>query len=227
MKYMDLLKRNIEAYLARNGSSLNEFLKEYDIARLEELSLGSLKLFCSENELDYVNMLSRPMFTDTAKLKKIKLLILDVDGVLTDGGMFFTENGDQFKQYNVKDGMAIKALNRLGVQAGIISSAVKVKMVKVRADMLNIKHIYVGTEPKLDVLTDWLEKLEISLDEVAIIGDDINDLLVMRAVGFSACPSDAVLKVKETVDLILHSKGGQGCVREFIDFYLLEEPLEK
>lgn len=224
---MDLLKRNLEAHLAKENKTLADFLSEFNIARLDELPLGNLKLFCAENELDYANMLSRPMFGDKTQLKKIKLLILDVDGVLTDAGMFFTESGDQFKKYNAKDGMAIKALDRFGVQAGIISSAHKIKMVKARAEMLNIKHLYVGSDPKIDILLDWCEKLEIKLEEVAIIGDDINDLAVMNAVGFSACPSDAVLKVKETVDLVLHTKGGQGCVREFIDFYLLDKPLEK
>lgn len=224
---MDLLKRNIEAYLAREKKSLSDFLAEFNIQRLDQLSVGDLKLFCAENELDYANILSRPMFIDKSELKKIKLLILDVDGVLTDGGMFFTENGDQFKKYNVKDGMAIKALERYGIQAGIISSAHKIQMVKVRAEMLSIKHLYVGSDPKLDILLDWCEKLDIKLSEVAIIGDDINDLAVMKAVGFSTCPADAVLKVKETVDLVLQTKGGQGCVREFIDFYLLDVPLEK
>ncbi len=223
---MDLLKRNIEAYLAKENKTLSDFLAEFNIARLDELSLGDFKLFCAENEIDYANMLCRPMFVDKSKIKDIKLLILDVDGVMTDAGMFFTESGDQFKKYNAKDGMAIKSLERFGVQAGIISSAHKIKMVKVRAEMLNIKHLYVGSDPKINILLDWCEKLDIKLEEVAIIGDDINDLAVMKAVGFSTCPSDAVLKVKETVDLVLQTKGGQGCVREFIDFYLLDEPLE-
>ncbi|RUA34424.1 MAG: 3-deoxy-D-manno-octulosonate 8-phosphate phosphatase [Bacteroidetes bacterium] len=222
---MDLLKRNIEAFLARENKSLADFFTDFNIHRLDQLSLGDFKLFCAENELDYANMLCRPMFVDKSKLKNIKLLILDVDGVMTDAGMFFTESGDQFKKYNAKDGMAIKALERFGIQAGIISSAHKIQMVKVRAEMLNIKHLYVGGDPKLDILVDWCEKLEIKLSEVAIIGDDINDLAVMKAVGFSACPADAVLKVKETVDLVLQTKGGQGCVREFIDFYLLDESI--
>lgn len=223
---MDLLKRNIEAYLAREEKSLADFLNDFNIQRLDQLSVGDLKLFCAENELDYANMLCRPMFVDKSKIKNIKLLILDVDGVMTDAGMFFTENGDQFKKYNAKDGMAIKALEKFGIQTGIISSAHKIKMVKVRAEMLNIKNLYVGSEPKIDILLDWCEKLDIKLSEVAIIGDDINDLAVMKAVGFSACPADAVLRVKETVDLVLHTKGGKGCVREFIDFYLLDEPVE-
>jgi len=223
---MDLLKRNIEAYLAREKKSITDFLDGFNIQRLDQLSLGEFKLFCAENELDYANMLCRPMFVDKSKIEEIKLLILDVDGVMTDAGMFFTENGDQFKKYNAKDGMAIKALEKFGIQTGIISSAHKIKMVKVRAEMLNIKNLYVGSEPKIDILLDWCEKLDIKLSEVAIIGDDINDLAVMRAVGFSACPADAVLRVKETVDLVLQTKGGKGCVREFIDFYLLDEPVE-
>lgn len=223
---MYLLKKNLTAYLERENKTLSDFLADYKIAQLDDLSLGNFKLFCAERELDYANMLSRPMFADRSKIKQIKLLILDVDGVMTDAGMYFTEAGDQFKKYNAKDGMAIRALDQVGIEAGIISSGFKLKMVKDRADLLKINNVYVGREPKMDILKDWCTKLDINLDEVAIIGDDINDLPVMRAVGFSACPSDAVLKVKETVDLVLHTKGGQGCVREFIDFYLLEDPLD-
>jgi YrbI family 3-deoxy-D-manno-octulosonate 8-phosphate phosphatase len=146
---------------------------------------------------------------------------------MTDAGMYFTESGDQFKKYNAKDGMAIRALDQFGIQAGIISSGFKLNMVKDRAEMLKIKHIYVGRDPKMEILLDWCDKLEIGLEEVAIIGDDINDLPVIQAVGFSACPADAVVKIKDNVDLVLHKKGGQACVREFIDFYLLDEPLEK
>ncbi|WKK83544.2 HAD hydrolase family protein [Marivirga arenosa] len=223
---MDLLSKNIESYLAKEGKTIEDFLKAYNIYRVDEIKLSDLKLFCVENSLDFTNMLTRPMFVDKSKLKNIKLLILDVDGVMTDTGMYFSENGDQFKKYNAKDGMAIKALPKFGIQTGIISSAVKVKMVKARADMLNIKNVYVGGDPKIEVLSAWCEKMDIDFSEVAIIGDDINDLAVMNAVGFSSCPADAVLKVKETVDLVLNTKGGRGCVREFIDFYLLDKPVE-
>jgi YrbI family 3-deoxy-D-manno-octulosonate 8-phosphate phosphatase len=98
-------------------------------------------------------------------------------------------------------------------------------MVKARAELLKIKHLYVGRDPKIDILNQWCEKLKLTLDQVAIIGDDINDLSIMNKVGFSVAPSDAVLKVKQTADLVLQTKGGQGCVREFIDFYLLDELL--
>ncbi|WNB18662.1 KdsC family phosphatase [Marivirga arenosa] len=223
---MDLLSKNIESFLSKEGKSLDQLLDYYKVKRIDELKLAELKLFCSEHDLNFTNMLTRPMFVDKSKLKNIKLLILDVDGVMTDTGMYFSESGDQFKKYNAKDGMAIKALPKFGIQTGIISSAVKVKMVKARAEMLNIKNVYVGGDPKIEVLSAWCQKMNLKLSEVAIIGDDINDLAVMKAVGFAACPSDAVLKVKETVDLVLNTKGGKGCVREFIDFHLLDKPVE-
>ena len=94
-----------------------------------------------------------------------------------------------------------------------------------RAEMLGMKRCYVGRDSKISVLESWIEEMQISLEEVAIIGDDINDLSIMRVAGFSACPTDAVEVVKKQVDVILSLKGGQGCVREFIDNYLLPVPL--
>ncbi|MEX2483603.1 MAG: HAD-IIIA family hydrolase [Brumimicrobium sp.] len=222
---MNLLEQNIRAYLKQSNKSFDDFLGQYGVSNIDEMQLGDLKLFCNENDLNYANILCRPLFINKEKIKKIKLLILDVDGVMTDAGMFFTENGDQFKKYNAKDGMAIMALSKIGVEVGIISSGFKLEMVKARAELLKINHLYVGRDPKIGVLNQWCDKLNISHDEVAIIGDDINDLPIMKEVGFSACPSDAVLKVKETVDLVLQTRGGKGCVREFIDFYLLDEIL--
>lgn len=223
---MKLLSTNLEAVLNQNKSSLKEFLAENKVSKVEELTLGTLELFCYRNNIDISNLLSYNLTIDKAKVKNIKLLILDVDGVMTDAGMFFTENGDQLKKYNAKDGMAIMALKELGIDVGIISSGFKLEMVKARAELLKIEHLYVGRDPKLNILNNWCEKLNINLSEVGIIGDDINDLKVMQNVGFSAAPSDAVPVVKEHVDLVLNNEGGKGCVREFIDNYLLDEPLQ-
>ena len=222
---MKLLNINLESVLVKNKSNLEQYLKENKVSRVEDLTLGTLELFCYRNEIDFVNLLSYNMTVDPQKAKKIKLLILDVDGVMTDAGMFFTENGDQIKKYNAKDGMAIMALKKSGVDVGIISSGFKLEMVKARADLLKIEHLYVGRDPKIDILNGWCEKLNIDLSEVGIIGDDINDLQVMKSVGFSAAPLDAAPVVKAQVDLVLISKGGRGCIREFIDNYLLDEPL--
>jgi YrbI family 3-deoxy-D-manno-octulosonate 8-phosphate phosphatase len=222
---MDILKQNLKAYLSKVGKSLESFLSEHRIKHLNELSLGALQLYCHENGLDFANMICRPMFVDKSRLAKIKLLVLDIDGVMTDAGMFFTENGDQIKKYNSKDGLALRALDKFGVEAAIISSGFKPNMVKSRAELLKIKHVYVGNDHKIDVLNKWCDQLKIALEQVAIIGDDINDLSIMHAVGFSACPADAVNVVKDTADLVLTKNGGNGCVREFIDYYLLNTPL--
>lgn len=222
---MKLLESNLSAICDRKNSSLSDFLKSQNVSKVEDLTLGALELFCYREDVSFQNLLSYNLSVDLNKAKQIKLLILDVDGVMTDAGMFFTENGDQLKKYNAKDGMAIMALKKLGVDVGIISSGFKLEMVKARAELLKIEHLYVGRDPKLDVLNAWCEKLNIKHSEVGIIGDDINDLQVMQNVGFSAAPADAVPAVKEQVDLVLQHKGGAGCVREFIDNYLLDEPL--
>lgn len=223
---MKLLTTNLEAVLKRNGRSLSQFLTEHNVAKVADLKLGELELFCFQEKLQLTNLISYNLSVDKQKLKKLKLLILDVDGVMTDAGMFFSENGDQIKKYNAKDGMAIMALKKHGVEVGIISSGFKLEMVKARAELLGIEHLYVGRDPKMEILKGWCEKLNIDLAEVGIIGDDINDLQVMKSVGFSAAPADAVPVVKQHVDLVLQAKGGRGCVREFIDHYLLDEPLQ-
>ncbi len=150
----------------------------------------------------------------------LKLVILDIDGTMTDGGMYFTENGDQIKKYNTKDGLAIITKVRGGMPFGIISHGRKENLIRNRAELLEIDRIYVGKDPKLDILTPWCTELGIDLKNVAYIGDDVNDIPVMEKVGVSACPNDAMDSVKEMVDIILTKKGGHGCVREFIDDWL-------
>ncbi|MDX1350585.1 MAG: HAD hydrolase family protein, partial [Putridiphycobacter sp.] len=124
------------------------------------------------------------------------------------------------KKYNTKDGMAIKGLVKAGFQVGIISHSHQHKMVENRATMLGIQNVYVGSENKLTILNQWLTLLNLSIKEVAYIGDDINDAEIMGAVGISACPKDAISSIKNISDIILNAKGGQACVREFIDEYL-------
>ncbi|MEQ8415234.1 MAG: HAD-IIIA family hydrolase [Imperialibacter sp.] len=153
----------------------------------------------------------------------IKLLILDVDGTLTDGGIYIMEDGSQFKKFNSRDGMGIRLLQKAGIEVGIISNGKTTSMVKARADMLGMTRVYVGEAKKMDVLEAWLTEMGIGLDQVGMVGDDINDLPVMEKAGLSACPADAVKAVKEKADIVLQLKGGEGCVRELIDNYLLAD----
>lgn len=225
---MIFLEQNIKGICKKFGVDFNGLLEDFQVDSVFELSISDLEALTEEYEIDLQSLLFKPMFKVPhleEKLSKIKLLILDVDGVMTDGGMYFAESGDQFKKFDTKDGRGIIELVKRGVQVGIISSGFRDVGVSARAQMLGIQNCYIGTEPKLNILTQWCEEMNISFDEVAMIGDDINDLEVMQRIGFKTCPSDAVEVVKKAVDLILSKAGGQGCVREFIDNYLEINPL--
>ena len=150
----------------------------------------------------------------------IKFLGLDVDGTLTDGGMYYTESGEEFKRFDTKDGRGIIELQKRGVKVGLLSSGFKTKIIEGRSKTLSLEKFYVGTDPKIDVLQQWCKDMDIDMKEVAYIGDDINDRDIINAVGFSACPADAMPSIKQIVDVVLTNKGGYGCVREFIEEYL-------
>ena len=154
------------------------------------------------------------------KIPEIKMLVLDVDGTMTDNGIYIDENGVESKRYNAKDGVGIYELIKNNILIGIISHSEKGDGIKSRASYLGISHCYVGNEPKDKILLEWIKKEKILIEEVAFIGDDINDMSIINIVGYSACPVDASDLVKNNVSLILESKGGYGCVREFSDLYL-------
>lgn len=222
------LEQNIKGLCERFGLDYLSFMQDMEVDNVQELTLYDLEAIAEEYNVDLFSLLFKNMNRTTylqQKLDKIKLLVLDVDGVLTDGGMYFSENGDQSKKYNTKDGMAIIHLTKSNFPVAIISSGFKGEGVKARAELLGIQYCSVNREPKIDRLNAICNELNITHENVAIIGDDINDLEVMSTVGFSVAPRDAVQAVKNKVDIVLDSKGGEGCVREFIDNYLLKEPL--
>jgi 3-deoxy-D-manno-octulosonate 8-phosphate phosphatase (KDO 8-P phosphatase) len=224
------LEQNIKGLCAKFGVDFYQMLKDFDVDGVTELSILDLEAIAEEYEVDFYSLLFKPLFIFDhlkSKIEKIKFLILDIDGVMTDAGMYYTESGDQMKKYNAKDGMGIMKAQEKGLLFGIISSAFIDKMVLNRAETLRIKHVYVGRDQKITILKQWCEELSISLSEVAMIGDDINDLSIMREIGLSACPKDAVQEVKKEVDIVLTKNGGAGVVREFIDNFLLSEPIKE
>lgn len=156
------------------------------------------------------------------KLKKIKLLVLDVDGTMTDAGVYIMEDGMQFKKFHARDGMGIKLAMIAGYEVGIISHSLVSEMVTSRANTLGMKYYYVGQRPKEEILEEWKEQLNLADDQVAFIGDDVNDFEIMKKVGFAACPADAVKQIKAIADVTLDKKGGDGAVREFVDRFLLD-----
>ncbi len=150
--------------------------------------------------------------------KDIRLILLDIDGTLTDGGMYYTEQGDQFKRFDVKDGMIISRLiKRKGWQFGFISSASTTGIISKRAEHLGVQKVYAGKSPKTEIVDGWLSEMELTYSQVAYVGDDLNDLELIRLVGLSACPADAVRTIKDAVDVVLTREGGKGCIREFIE----------
>ncbi len=158
-------------------------------------------------------------------ITKIKLFLTDVDGVLTDAGMYYTESGDEFKKFNTHDGMAFNLLRDAGIKTGIITTEIT-KIVERRALKLKIDYVYQGAGfgGKLEAALEICKKENISLDEVSYIGDDINCIELLKAVGIAACPSNSTEKVKAIPGIIqLNKSGGDGAVREFVDNYILNE----
>jgi 3-deoxy-D-manno-octulosonate 8-phosphate phosphatase (KDO 8-P phosphatase) len=225
---MQFLEQNMKGLCSRFGADYHQILSDFGAEHPGELSLLDLEAFAEENETDFYSLLFKPLFIPDhlkEKLAKIKLIILDVDGVMTDAGMYYTESGDQIKKYNAKDGRAIIDVQKLGFRVGIISSAFTDQMVMHRAKVLKIENVYVGERSKKDVLDVWCGEMGIRHDEVAMIGDDINDISIMDVVGVTFCPADAVQVIKHKVDIVLSRKGGEGCVREMIDNFILGKPL--
>jgi YrbI family 3-deoxy-D-manno-octulosonate 8-phosphate phosphatase len=153
------------------------------------------------------------------KLSKIKLVAMDVDGTLTDKGVFYSSDGLAMKRFDVNDGMGIRLLHQSNIETIILTSDDSDIPAK-RADKLKMKYKIIGAERKITELNNLLTNIGHSLDEVAYIGDDINDIEVLKMCGVSACPNDAVKSVKEITDIILDNRGGYGAVREFADIIL-------
>lgn len=153
------------------------------------------------------------------KLRAIRLLLLDVDGVMTDGGIYFSERGDELKKFDIHDGYGIAKIQKAGVQVGILTGRVS-QLVTKRAQELGISEVHQNVENKLGVYEDLKQKLNVSDEEIAYVGDDEPDLPVMRKVGFAACPSNAVLAVRREADFICKNRGGEGAVREVVDLIL-------
>lgn len=153
------------------------------------------------------------------KLKKIKMLILDVDGVMTDGRIIMDDTGREIKNFNVRDGHGLKVLQRYGVKVAILTGR-KSKVVEHRAKDLEIKYVYQKVYNKKEVFGEILKKHKLSADEVAFVGDDIVDVPVLKMVGFSVAVADALDIVKKSVIYVSPYQGGKGAVREICDMIL-------
>ena len=153
------------------------------------------------------------------KAKKLKLLILDVDGVLTDGKLFFDNQGNEYKSFHARDGHGIKLLRQTGVEVAVISGR-KSNSVALRMKNLGIEHVYQGHENKRAAFIELIEKIGITPEQAAHVGDDLLDLPIMMRVGLAIAVSDANFAVKQRADWCTTLPGGHGAVREVCDFIM-------
>lgn len=162
------------------------------------------------------------MLAGTRLLKRaaaIQLVVLDIDGVLTDGKITYTSADEEIKSFNVKDGLGISLAVREGIQFGIITARESV-MVQRRAADLAIRHVIQKTKTKLPAFEALVQKLGLSFEQVAYIGDDIPDMPSMERAGLACCPADAAGAVKAIAHLVSNHRGGEGAVREILEFVL-------
>ncbi len=154
---------------------------------------------------------------------KIKIAIFDVDGVMTDGGLIYDQDGKEYKVFNAKDGQGLVMLKRAGIKTVVIT-AKESYMVQKRFTDLGFTRIYQGQKNKESALDEVVDDYELKFDEVAYMGDDLPDLCVLRKVGLPSCPKDAVPEVIKASRFVTNRLGGHGAVRELCDLILKNKP---
>jgi 3-deoxy-D-manno-octulosonate 8-phosphate phosphatase (KDO 8-P phosphatase) len=155
----------------------------------------------------------------TARASRIRLLLTDVDGVLTDGGVYYGENGEVMKRFNIRDGMGVERLRAAGVEVGIVTGERSPSVVR-RAEKLRIEMVYLFSKDKPAVLRTIIDEFGYAPEEIAYIGDDVNDLEIMKLVGLPAAPGDAFPLAIAAAHYVCEKFGGQGAFREFAEFII-------
>jgi len=211
-------------------SQIREILKQaiaYDniTKQLSASSVDSYQLTVNSERTDNCQLSTDnyQLSTDNYQVPtKIKLFLSDVDGVLTDAGMYYSESGDELKKFNTHDGMGLQLIGQQGIKTGIITSE-DTKMVERRYNKLKLDYLYQGKREggKLASVKEICEKEGITLKEVAYIGDDVNCFELLSSVGLAACPADALEAIKNIPGIMqMKKKGGEGCVREFVEMII-------
>ena len=154
------------------------------------------------------------------KALKIKLLLTDNDGVLTDSGVYYSSKGEELKRFSIRDGMGVERLRELtGIETGIITGEMSGSVLK-RAEKLKIKELYLGVKDKEALLHKILKKKHLKKENIAFIGDDVNDYNVIKEAGLSASPADGMKDIRDIVDYVCKNKGGNGAFREFAELII-------
>ncbi|WP_270739585.1 N-acylneuraminate cytidylyltransferase [Massilioclostridium coli] len=224
-------RQEFEGYLVENGAFY--ICSREDLLRTQNRVSGKIKAVEMDEDSFFEVDEPRDWAIVEALMRKnnpvlirrpsnIRMFLTDCDGCLTDGGMYYSERGDELKKFNTRDGMGFGLLREKGIITGIITSE-EVELNQRRADKLRLDFLESGCKDKLAVIQKRCEKYGISLEQVVYVGDDINDLEAIQTVGYGCCPSDAMPCVQQAADYIASAKGGQGVIREIVE-QLLEEP---
>lgn len=156
---------------------------------------------------------------------KPKLVLTDIDGVWTDGGMYYDQTGNEWKKFHTYDSAGVLFCKSMNIPVGIITGE-ETEIVKRRAEKLKVDFLFQGAKDKLSIVKDLCSKLSIELTDVAYIGDDLNDVELLKHVGFSACPSSAPCYIKKITTKVCDKKGGEGVFREFVEHMLRINKIE-
>lgn len=206
---------NTAGDIMRTGNRLSGKISVYEMEPYTSIDIDD------EDDWIVAEKLMRKYILTRAPEKNIKVFFTDVDGTLTDSGMYYGDNGEVLKKFSTRDGKGFELLRKAGIKTGIITSE-QTTIVEQRAKKIKADFLYQGIADKLETIENFCSVNNISLDEIAYIGDDINDLDLLSQAGLAACPADSSDKVKAIPGIkVLACEGGKGAVREFIDNYIL------
>lgn len=218
-------RQEFDGYLVENGafyiSSKENLLKSKNrvSGNIKAVEMNEDTFFEIDEPSDWViieALMKKNGITASKEIPEIKMFLTDCDGCLTDGGMYYSEYGDELKKFNTRDGMGFALLRNKGIVTGIVTSE-NVDLNRRRAQKLKLDVLEAGCKDKVAAVKALCEKYNISLENVAYIGDDINDLDVIKMVGYGCCPDDAMPQVRDVAKYVTKAKGGAGVIREIAD----------
>lgn len=219
-------RQEFEGYLVENGAFY--ITSKKDLVKFQNRVSGNIKavemnedtFFEIDEPSDWViieALMKRNGITAPLEIPEIKMFLTDCDGCLTDGGMYYSEQGDELKKFNTHDGMGFALMKQKGIITGIVTSE-NVDLNRRRAEKLKLDILEVGCKDKATAVKRICEERNIDLSNVCYVGDDINDLEVIKMVGFGCCPADALPEVKEVAKYVSRAKGGNGVIREICNY---------
>lgn len=218
-------RQEFDGYLVENGAfyitSKANLLKSKNrvSGNIKAVEMCEESFFEIDEPSDWVvieSLMKRKKINDSTEIPDIKMFLTDCDGCLTDGGMYYSEKGDELKKFNTRDGMGFSLLQKKGIVTGIITGE-DVDLNRRRTEKLKLDILKAGCKDKLSTVKEICFERGITLENVCYIGDDINDLELIREVGYGCCPADAVDEVRDAADYVASTKGGDGVIREIVN----------